>query len=51
MSVLKSEQKLHEPNVLFVELSKDSHTEFRPFSLWGQKGGLKKGGVKKTKGI
>ncbi len=33
LSVLKSEQKLHEFNALFIELSKDSHTEFRPFSL------------------
>ncbi|WRA18972.1 AAA family ATPase [Helicobacter pylori] len=33
LSVLKSEQKLHELNALFAELSKDSHTEFRPFSL------------------
>ncbi len=33
LSVLKSEQKLHELNALFVELSKDSYAEFRPFSL------------------
>ncbi|WP_232254728.1 FtsK/SpoIIIE domain-containing protein, partial [Helicobacter pylori] len=32
-------------NALFVELSKDSHAEFRPFSLQSQeKGGVKKGG-------
>ncbi|GAA9520716.1 hypothetical protein HpHA31_12920 [Helicobacter pylori] len=33
LSTLKSEQRLHELNALFVELSKDSHAEFRPFSL------------------
>ncbi len=33
LSALKSEQKLHELNALFVWLSKDSVTEFRPFSL------------------
>ncbi|GAA7332967.1 FtsK/SpoIIIE domain-containing protein [Helicobacter pylori] len=33
LSVLKSEQKLHELNVLLINISKDSHIEFRPFSL------------------
>ncbi len=33
LSVLKSEQKLHEPNAHLINTSKDSHTEFRPFSL------------------
>ncbi|GAA7329503.1 FtsK/SpoIIIE domain-containing protein [Helicobacter pylori] len=33
LSVLKSEQKLHELNVLLINTSKDSHIEFRPFSL------------------
>ncbi len=33
LSVLKSEQKLHELNVHLINTSKDSHIEFRPFSL------------------
>ncbi|GAA7880002.1 hypothetical protein HpMS197_02400 [Helicobacter pylori] len=33
LSVLKSEQKLHELNARLINTSKDSHTEFRPFSL------------------
>ncbi len=33
LSVLKSEQKLHEPNACLINTSKDSHIEFRPFSL------------------
>ncbi|GAA8188542.1 hypothetical protein HpBT143_04290 [Helicobacter pylori] len=33
LSVLKSEQKLHELNARLINASKDSHTEFRPFSL------------------
>ncbi|GAA8601019.1 FtsK/SpoIIIE domain-containing protein [Helicobacter pylori] len=33
LSVLKSEQKLHELNARLINISKDSHTEFRPFSL------------------
>ncbi|GAA8367196.1 hypothetical protein HpBT210_02650 [Helicobacter pylori] len=33
LSVLKSEQKLHELNVRLINTSKDSHIEFRPFSL------------------
>ncbi|GHP21479.1 hypothetical protein JP0037_04760 [Helicobacter pylori] len=33
LSVLKSEQKLHELNAHLINISKDSHTEFRPFSL------------------
>ncbi len=33
LSVLKSEQKLHELNACLINASKDSHTEFRPFSL------------------
>ncbi|GAA8753618.1 FtsK/SpoIIIE domain-containing protein [Helicobacter pylori] len=33
LSVLKSEQKLHEINVRLINTSKDSHIEFRPFSL------------------
>ncbi|GAA8983110.1 hypothetical protein Taitung06_03750 [Helicobacter pylori] len=33
LSVLKSEQKLHELNALLINTSKDSHIEFRPFSL------------------
>ncbi|GAA9986590.1 hypothetical protein VN1000_05770 [Helicobacter pylori] len=33
LSVLKSEQKLHELNVRLINASKDSHIEFRPFSL------------------
>ncbi|GAA7374565.1 FtsK/SpoIIIE domain-containing protein [Helicobacter pylori] len=33
LRVLKSEQKLHELNVRLINASKDSHTEFRPFSL------------------
>ncbi|GHQ04121.1 hypothetical protein VN0272_08210 [Helicobacter pylori] len=33
LSVLKSEQKLHELNVCLINTSKDSHIEFRPFSL------------------
>ncbi len=32
LSVLKSEQKLHELNACLINISKDSHTEFRPFS-------------------
>ncbi|GAA8606654.1 hypothetical protein KYTH67_04020 [Helicobacter pylori] len=33
LSVLKSEQKLHELNARLINTSKDSYTEFRPFSL------------------
>lgn len=33
LSVLKSEQKLYELNARLINTSKDSHTEFRPFSL------------------
>ncbi len=33
LSALKSEQKLHELNARLINTSKDSHTEFRPFSL------------------
>ncbi len=33
LSVLKSEQKLHEPNARLINAPKDSHIEFRPFSL------------------
>ncbi len=33
LSVLKSEQKLHELNACLINTSKDSHIEFRPFSL------------------
>lgn len=33
LSVLKSEQKLHELNACLINTSKDSYTEFRPFSL------------------
>ncbi|MFP6252201.1 FtsK/SpoIIIE domain-containing protein [Helicobacter pylori] len=33
LSVLKSEQKLHKLNARLINTSKDSHTEFRPFSL------------------
>lgn len=33
LSVLKSEQKLHELNARLINTSKDSHAEFRPFSL------------------
>ncbi|BAW75916.1 ATP-binding protein [Helicobacter pylori] len=33
LSALKSEQKLHELNVRLINTSKNSHTEFRPFSL------------------
>ncbi|WRC26445.1 DNA translocase FtsK [Helicobacter pylori] len=33
LSTLKSEQKLHELNARLINTSKDSHTEFRPFSL------------------
>ncbi|WP_241432701.1 FtsK/SpoIIIE domain-containing protein [Helicobacter pylori] len=33
LSVLKSEQRLHELNARLINASKDSHTEFRPFSL------------------
>ncbi len=33
LSVLKSEQKLHELNARLINASKDSHTEFKPFSL------------------
>ncbi len=33
LSVLKSEQKLHELNARLISISKDSHIEFRPFSL------------------
>ncbi len=33
LSVLKSEQKLHELNTRLINASKDSHTEFKPFSL------------------
>ncbi|UOS27039.1 AAA family ATPase [Helicobacter pylori] len=33
LSVLKSEQKLHELNACLINASKNSHTEFRPFSL------------------
>ncbi|GAA9946578.1 hypothetical protein VN0905_00570 [Helicobacter pylori] len=33
LSALKSEQKLHELNARLINASKDSHIEFRPFSL------------------
>ncbi|GAA7737561.1 hypothetical protein TH0013_02440 [Helicobacter pylori] len=33
LSVLKSEQKLYELNARLINTSKDSHAEFRPFSL------------------
>ncbi|GAA8834864.1 hypothetical protein BTM160_05130 [Helicobacter pylori] len=33
LSALKSEQKLHELNARLINTSKDSHIEFRPFSL------------------
>ncbi|ABF84134.1 conserved ATP-binding protein [Helicobacter pylori HPAG1] len=33
LSALKSEQKLHELNARLINTSKDSRTEFRPFSL------------------
>ncbi len=33
LSVLKNEQKLHELNARLINTSKDSHAEFRPFSL------------------
>ncbi len=33
LSIFKSEQKLHELNARLINTSKDSHTEFRPFSL------------------
>ncbi|GAA9040243.1 FtsK/SpoIIIE domain-containing protein [Helicobacter pylori] len=33
LSTLKSEQKLHELNARLINTSKDSHTEFRSFSL------------------
>ncbi|BAW38796.1 ATP-binding protein [Helicobacter pylori] len=33
LSALKSEQKLHELNACLINTSKDSHIEFRPFSL------------------
>ncbi|GAA8715866.1 hypothetical protein HpDR94a_02330 [Helicobacter pylori] len=33
LSTLKSEQKLHELNAHLINTSKDSHIEFRPFSL------------------
>ncbi|WRA60147.1 AAA family ATPase [Helicobacter pylori] len=33
LSVLKSEQKLHELNARLINTSKDNHIEFRPFSL------------------
>ncbi|GHP30262.1 FtsK/SpoIIIE domain-containing protein [Helicobacter pylori] len=33
LSALKSEQKLHELNACLINASKDSHIEFRPFSL------------------
>ncbi|WP_187939753.1 FtsK/SpoIIIE domain-containing protein [Helicobacter pylori] len=33
LSAIKSEQKLHELNARLINTSKDSHTEFRPFSL------------------
>ncbi|GAA7853517.1 hypothetical protein HpBT0303_02540 [Helicobacter pylori] len=33
LSILKSEQKLHELNARLINTSKDSHIEFRPFSL------------------
>lgn len=33
LSVLKSEQKLHELNACLINISKDGYTEFRPFSL------------------
>ncbi|MGL2355843.1 FtsK/SpoIIIE domain-containing protein [Helicobacter pylori] len=33
LNALKSEQKLHELNARLINTSKDSHTEFRPFSL------------------
>ncbi|GAA7200885.1 hypothetical protein HpCS16_05940 [Helicobacter pylori] len=33
LSVLKGEQKLHELNARLINTSKDSHIEFRPFSL------------------
>ncbi|GAA7307940.1 hypothetical protein ID0576_11270 [Helicobacter pylori] len=33
LSVLKSEQKLHELNARLINTSRDSHIEFRPFSL------------------
>ncbi|GAA8070947.1 FtsK/SpoIIIE domain-containing protein [Helicobacter pylori] len=33
LSALKSEQKLHELNACLINTSKDSHIEFKPFSL------------------
>ncbi|GAA7249592.1 FtsK/SpoIIIE domain-containing protein [Helicobacter pylori] len=33
LSTLKSEQKLHELNACLINTSKDSHIEFKPFSL------------------
>ncbi|GHQ57126.1 ATP-binding protein [Helicobacter pylori] len=33
LNILKSEQKLHELNACLINTSKDSHIEFRPFSL------------------
>ncbi|GAA8072572.1 hypothetical protein HpBT087_04120 [Helicobacter pylori] len=33
LSILKSEQKLHELNARLINTSKDSHIEFRPFSI------------------
>ncbi len=33
LSVLKSEQKLDELNARLINISKDSHTEFKPFNL------------------
>ncbi|EJB15974.1 hypothetical protein HPCPY1962_0299 [Helicobacter pylori CPY1962] len=33
LSVLKSEQKLDKLNARLINTSKDSYTEFRPFSL------------------
>lgn len=33
LSAIKSEQKLHELNARLINTSKDSHAEFRPFSL------------------
>ncbi|GAA7123320.1 hypothetical protein ID0233_11530 [Helicobacter pylori] len=51
LSVLKSEQKLHELNALLINTSKDSHIEFSLSAYRVKKRGVKKRGVKKTKGI
>ncbi len=50
LSVLKSEQKLHELNACLINASKDSHTDSSLSAYRVKKGGVKKrGGLKRLK--